>query len=686
MTEELQGKKSLAKWITTLEFADLQPNQMFHRQIGGAKKEIQNTIRNKHILFRKDWTVFQVGKTIIRISADDYYKLYINGQFVGQGPASGYHFHYFYNEYDITSFLQPGKNIIAVHTYYQGLINRVWVSGDNRHGLWLEVEEDGKITVSSDESFRVTEHSGFTSAGITGYETQYLERYDASAKEIGFEAPDFDDSKWGNAVIKPHDDHQLFKQPSQTVVSEEIEPVEIRRTDDGLFVDFGGTFVGSVTFRATGKKGDEIALYFGQELNQDGTVRYHLRAYCDYQEFFKLSGKTLDTLQQFDYKSFRYAELKFSPDIQVDEKSVKLIARHYPFSLKAECLARDPAEKSIWNLCVRSLHYGVQEVIQDCMGREKGYYLGDGCYSLLTFCLLTKDYTLKEKFFDDFLRTSFINRGLMTCANCSMMQEIAEYPLIMFTTLLEYLVITGNKDFVRARFDAFADILDFYREEYAEADGLLNNLDKWCVVDWPKQSQDDYDVDVSEWKVCKTKHNVINAYYIGAIKCLNRVAAIIGHEPYADVKPLEKSFFNAFYDPEKKLFRDSAVSAHISLPGNIFAWWFEILPDEETRKNIAAMAIDRRLDRCSFFIGFPMLCSLLRDGYEKEMHQLLTDDRAWLNMIREGATTTFENWRKDGKWNTSLFHLTLTYGAAFLTPWPIKQIFSFSGSKTEAIG
>ena len=56
-----------------------------------------------------------------------------------------------------------------------------------------------------------------------------------------------------------------------------------------------------------------------------------------------------------------------------------------------------------------------------------------------------------------------------------------------------YLDMTGDADFIRARIPAFADVLDSYRERYARADGLLQNLDKWCVVEWPKNYQDGYD-------------------------------------------------------------------------------------------------------------------------------------------------------------------------------------------------
>ena len=45
------------------------------------------------------------------------------------------------------------------------------------------------------------------------------------------------------------------------------------------------------------------------------------------------------------------------------------------------------------------------------------------------------------------------------------------------------------------------------------------------------------------------------------------------------------------------------------------------------------------------------------DKSEREKAELLAADKgAWLNMLEEGATTTFEAWGKNQKWNTSLFH------------------------------
>ena len=104
---------------------------------------------------------------------------------VGQGPTPGYTFHYFYHSIDISDFLNEGRNIIAIHAYYQGMINRVWVSGDNRHGIICDiVDENDNILFCTDESTLCHRHTGYSDAGKCGYGTQFLEAYDAGATEV----------------------------------------------------------------------------------------------------------------------------------------------------------------------------------------------------------------------------------------------------------------------------------------------------------------------------------------------------------------------------------------------------------------------------------------------------------------------------------------------------------------------
>ncbi|MBO7273718.1 MAG: alpha-L-rhamnosidase N-terminal domain-containing protein, partial [Clostridia bacterium] len=110
----------VGKWISDAEMASVKPRNVFFRQLERVELDCREH-RNLHILFRKRFSLQEdFSKAKIYISADDYYKLYVNGKFAGQGPAPSYHFRYNYTVIDISAFLQKGENVIAVHTLYQG--------------------------------------------------------------------------------------------------------------------------------------------------------------------------------------------------------------------------------------------------------------------------------------------------------------------------------------------------------------------------------------------------------------------------------------------------------------------------------------------------------------------------------------------------------------------------------------
>ena len=209
------------------------------------------------------------------------------------------------------------------------------------------------------------------------------------------------------------------------------------------------------------------------------------------------------------------------------------------------------------------------------MEREKGFYLGDGCYTALTNMILTKDDAMVRKLIDDAFSSSFITETLVTCMDCSFMQEIAEYPLIMVSLVMWHYRMKNDVEYLRSNYPKVGRLLEAYRRDY-EKEGLLRDLDKWCVVEWPKNFQHGYDVDIREGQVCKTAHISINAYYLYAIRIANAIAKVLDVEPYRDEEPLLSAFDKAFYDSGKNLFRDGENSDHISLVGNSFAYGFNL--------------------------------------------------------------------------------------------------------------
>lgn len=662
------------KWISDSVFSKLQPRNVFFRQLERVSLDCSEH-RNQHILFRKKLLLtgpFKDAK--IYISADDYYKLYINGRFVAQGPSPSYHFQYNYNEIDVTDYLNAGENVIAVHTLYQGLINRVWQSGDLRHGLICDLVVDGVTVLVSDESFLVAHHTGYSEMGVCGYDTQFLEQYDSRSREVGFERPDFDDSNWHSACVCEFDDHVLTEQKSHMLEFEEIQPKQIRADGKSVLYDFGSNYVGYLLVSAKGKSGDEVIIRCAQELNDDGSLRYNLRANCVYEEKWIIAdGESV--LDQFDFKAFRYVELEYPETVTV--KNVRVHARHYPFTLKTqlkeEYLKNDDI-KRIWELCINTQKYGVQEVIQDCMEREKGFYLGDGCYTALTNLVLTHDDSMVRKLIDDAFATSFITDTLMTCMDCSFMQEIAEYPLILVLLVLWHYRLTSDEEYLSTNYRKVISLLEAYRREYEE-DCLLKNLNKWCVVEWPKNFQHGYDVDIREGKVCKEAHVAINAYYLAAIRAANSMAGVLGFDAYRDENELFDAFYRAFYDSERDLFRDGENTDHVSLVGNSFVYGFGLCKSESTKQSIIALFDRHGIDSLSLFCTFTMLMGLTRDHDEKRLTDAILNNGAWLRMLREDATTTFEGWGKETKWNTSLFHLTMSYVALFISDVDLDGLF-----------
>ncbi len=662
-------------WITDEEFAKLAPRNVFHRQLERISLPCDDH-RNRHILFRRTFALSKrPAQAVMYISADDYYKLYINGRRVAQGPAPAYPQRMGYQAFDVADYLAPGCNVIAVHTLYQGLINRVWVSGDQRHGLICDLVADGEVILFSDEQFLTHRHGGYAESGIVGYQTQFLETYDSSAAEVGFEAPDFDDSAWQNACKRQFADYSLCPQETKCLAIDEIAPVVWLERDlpgddtrKSVYIDFGKTYVGYLQASAHGKAGDTVIVRCAQELSDENakTLRYQMRCNCTYEEKWLLSGKKQDQLDWFDYKSFRYAELILPKDCRVE--GICLLARHYPFTLTAQLRPEYAANADllrVWELCVHTLHFGVQEVIQDCMDREKGFYVGDGCYTALAHMLLSGDDSVVRKLIDDAFFSTFITEGMVTCLDCSFMQEIAEYPLMLLSLVLWHYRVTGDQAYLARNYPAACALLEVYRRDY-EQDGLLRDLDKWCVVEWPANYRDGYDVDIAEGKICHEPHVAINAYYLEAIRCVNAMARILNLAPYRDEAPLLLAFRQAFYDEVRHIFTDSLTSDHVSYIGNLFPFAFGLVPDAKCEENILNMICGRGIEGVNFFGGFPLLMGLTRRREKELLRRQLASPGAWLRMLSEGAATTYECWHRNGKWNASLFHLTFSFAAIFL--------------------
>ncbi len=638
-------------WITTKEFENLKPINVFHKELGEKQTE-ESAYKNVHIQFIKDFIVQSGNKYEISITADDYYKLYVNGRFVCQGPAPAYPAHYKYSKADITPYIKDGTNRIAVHVYYQGKINRVWNSGDNRMGLWAQVFEDSKLAFETDESWLYKYAEEFSGETI-GYETQYLENIDFAKKDLtwkttgrlGFTA----------AVRVPNPEWQLSENPTTPLSVYNMKPAQITQIGAATYLlDFGTEITGQLYFKAKGAPGQKVIIKHAEELNEDGTIRYEMRCNCKYYEECTLSGGE-DECEFFDYKAFRYAQVECDSDVFVPY-SFMAIVRHAPFTAHAKIKTDIPHLADIWGICKNGVKYGAQEGFLDCPSREKGQYLGDFTVTGLSHLYLTGNAEMYKKTLFDFADSACICDGIMAVAPGSFMQEIADFSLQYPLQVLHYYNATKDLDTVRALYPTVEGILAYFAR-HERTDGLLENVtEKWNLVDWPKNLRDDYAIDTANNPECVPVHNVINAFYICANQCAEKLAAILGIDTEKKSAALTSAYINAFYDAKTKLFYDDEAHTHTALHSIALPLFVGIAP-KESIDTLKALILEKGLN-CGVQFSFFVLKALCKIGaWEDALALILNEsEHGWVNMLREGATTCFEAWGKEQKWNTSLCH------------------------------
>jgi predicted nucleic acid-binding protein len=657
-------------FVSHPDFAALSPLSIFHKEHAPSEAVVHPAeLQNKHILYRHGVEIGKFSRAVMRITADDCYKLYINGRYVTEGPAPSYPHAYFYNEIDVTDYLTEGKNVIAVHTYYQGLCNRVWVSGDLRQMLWCLLELDGKPVLCSDGSWKCAYHSGYTACGKFGYDTAFAECYDSRSPEDRFYEADFDDSTWGFAQINTTGGWSLIPQASKQIAVYPMLPDLCEATERGLFLSFPTEAVGRLFVKARGRRGDTVILRYGEELAEDSSPRYEMRCNCRYEEKWILSGGE-DVLPQFDYKAFRYAELIFPQGVEIAD--VWLEVRHYPYERRYEYRTDNETLLKVLELCENTVKLGTQEHYIDCPTREKGAYLGDMMVSGRAQAILTGDTTLLRQVAENFARTSFICPGLMAVSGCAYMQEIADYSLEYPALLAWIYSVDGDLDFLRRAEPWATGVYEHFRQ-FERPDGLLEGItDKWNLVDWPANLRDGYDFPLTN-PIGEGLHNVINALWYGLKLAMGEIYEILGKSADFGTERTKAAFLKTFYRPETGLFADSAESHHTAVHSQIFPLLFGIgCEDKALQDRLVACIASKKLTSMGVYMAYFALAGLKRAGEGALCEALATDEGAWLNMLREGATVTFEAWGKEQKWNTSLFH-----------PWAVAPLIVFCDGVRE---
>ena len=137
-------------------------------------------------------------KFLVHVSADNRYKLYVNGTLVSLGPARSDLYHWNYVTVDLAPHLTMGKNVIAAVVWNEAA-NRPEAQISLRTGFIVQGASQAEEILNTDNHWKVYQDKGYKPIGgyWTASDGEFLDRNKSVNHWMD---PNFDDSSWPAAA------------------------------------------------------------------------------------------------------------------------------------------------------------------------------------------------------------------------------------------------------------------------------------------------------------------------------------------------------------------------------------------------------------------------------------------------------------------------------------------------------
>jgi len=160
--------------------------------------------RNFYVYARKSFILAAAPRAATaRCTADSRYKLYVNGRFVGRGPARCDPRRQYYERYDLRPYLRGGRNVIAALVHHFGTGTGQYVRGRGAFLFEADIQSSRRDQVlATDGSWRVMPAAAWDRASPRlGVQLGFQELFDARREPRGWNDIAFDDSAWQSARV-----------------------------------------------------------------------------------------------------------------------------------------------------------------------------------------------------------------------------------------------------------------------------------------------------------------------------------------------------------------------------------------------------------------------------------------------------------------------------------------------------
>lgn len=649
--------------------------------------------------FKKKIVFDQLPKHLkVHVSADNRYRFYVNGSFVGFGPATGDLDHWHFETYNIARFLKSGDNVIAAMVWNMGKYSGA-AQLSNQTGFILQCDDDSSLN-SSDRWVTRTDPAFSPIPVVVGKDVRggFLApaciEINGIKHDWNWKSPDTDES-WTQAVdigaARMHSEttgtrwglikrpipmlemrkERIYKLIQSSGLSQNLpdfkEKVNItippfKKVQ--LLLDNSVLTVGFPEMIVSGGEGSAIKISYAEALFEkgqrdefgnligEGQIKGNRnitkgKEFVGYHDRFIADGGDNRLFRPLWWRTFRYVLL----EIETQEQPLTIedfynIFTAYPFQQNAVFKADDDVLRQIWDVSWRTARLCAWETYMDCPYYEQLQYIGDTRIQALVSLYVSGDDRLMRnaiRQFHDSITPDGLTRSAHPCQQASI---IPPFSLFWIGMVHDYWMHRTDDNFIKQFIPAIIEILNWHEQYIDSRTGMFSKIPYWNFVDWTSEWPWDVEKQTGGmpdgWDAGNS--SVLTLQYIYIATLTVEILEAFGEHPAADhfskiTRELGESTYEYCRDSEKRFIADTPQKTSFSQHANVMAVLAGIIPESEQGEFIERVVDDMSLIQCTIYYRFYLNRALIKAGRGDLYTKLLSP---WTDMLALGLTTFAE--------------------------------------------
>lgn len=622
---------------------------------------------------------------VIHISADARYKLFVNGTYLGQGPANNDLLHYSFDTYDIASQLQPGDNLIAVEVINFGDRGAIRFHTKGTALIVQGNDEAEQVVNTTPENWKAMRNPAYAALApyrdfeVKGYyAVGTAEQIDAAQYPWNWQQTTFDDSAWTRpnhagfgypyGYAYGHGDPNRTLSPrSIPMMNEEQEAPLQARTVTGLnlplsdinssnalvvpantkaeiILDQGYLTKGFPVINLGKGKGATVSLQYTEALygpddEKGNRDEIEGKRFIGNKDVYLPDGGDNRSFTTLWYRTWRYIKLEVETAAEpLTIKNLSATRYWYPFEAVASFDTGEPVHTQIWDVGWRTALLCSDETYMDCPYYEQLQYVGDTRIQTFISLYASGDDRLMRNAIEQFYH-SITNEGITQSRYPSqLMQLIPTYSLFWVNMIYDYHMLRNDDAFTKKYLSGIASVIAWY-EEKLDDQGILGPLPWWSYLDWVES--------FNRGSAPGAEEGGSIVLSLQLVYTLQDAAALFRYhgrsEEAARYDALAQKIRDAVnrqgFDEARGLYADTPDKETYSQHANIFAILTNTIEPAKQSGLFKKIVSDPTVTPCNVYFRFYLTRAAQQTG---NGDYFINNMSMWENMLKEGLTTFAE--------------------------------------------